>query len=113
MKKILLTFFALSLVLSSCEFGEGFEEMNVDPNKASQLDASNKFASAILKTSGGRYENWRASLIYQSTMIQHLSSTAGYWSGDKYFRSDQYANALWDRYYPDCTLNKLRILELN
>jgi hypothetical protein len=101
MKKILLTFFALSLVLSSCEFGEGFEEMNVDPNKASQLDASNKFASAILKTSGSRYENWRASLIYQSTMIQHLSSTAGYWSGDKYFRSDQYANALWDRYYPD------------
>ena len=101
MKKILLTFFALSLVLSSCEFGEGFEEMNVDPNKASQLDASNKFASAILKTSGGRYENWRASLIYQSTMIQHLSSTASYWSGDKYFRSDQYANALWDRYYPD------------
>ena len=101
MKKILLTFFALSLVLSSCEFGEGFEEMNIDPNKASQLDVSNKFASAILKTSGGRYENWRASLIYQSTMIQHLSSTAGYWSGDKYFRSDQYANALWDRYYPD------------
>ena len=75
--------------------------MNIDPNKASQLDVSNKFASAILKTSGGRYENWRASLIYQSTMIQHLSSTAGYWSGDKYFRSDQYANALWDRYYPD------------
>ena len=101
MKKILLTFFALSLVLSSCEFGEGFEEMNIDPNKASQLDVSNKFASAILKTSGGRYENWRASLIYQSTMIQHLSSTASYWSGDKYFRSDQYANALWDRYYPD------------
>ncbi|MDA8938189.1 SusD/RagB family nutrient-binding outer membrane lipoprotein [Flavobacteriaceae bacterium] len=100
MKKILLTFFALSLVLSSCEFGEGFEEMNVDPNKASQLDVSNKFANAVLNTSGSRYENWRASLIYQSTMIQHLSSTASYWSGDKYFRSDQYANALWDRYYP-------------
>ncbi len=100
MKKILLTFFALSLVLSSCEFGEGFEEMNIDPNKASQLDVSNKFANAVLNTSGSRYENWRASLIYQSTMIQHLSSTASYWSGDKYFRSDQYANALWDRYYP-------------
>jgi hypothetical protein len=100
MKKILLTFFALSLVLSSCKFGEGFEEMNVDPNKASQLDVTNKFANAVLNTSGSRYENWRASLIYQSTMIQHLSSTASYWSGDKYFRSDQYANALWDRYYP-------------
>jgi hypothetical protein len=100
MKKILLTLFALSLVLSSCEFGDGFEEMNVDPNKAAQLDVSNKFASAILYTSGGRYANWRTSLIYQSTMIQHLSSTASYWSGDKYFRRVDYANALWDRYYP-------------
>ena len=101
MKKILFTFFALSLVLSSCEFDKGFEEMNVNPAKASQLDASNKFASAVLKTSGGRYENWRASLIYQSVMIQHFSSTAGYWSGDRYFRNDGYATSLWDQYYPN------------
>ena len=100
MKKILLTFFALSLVLSSCEFDKGFEELNVNPAKASQLDVSNKFASAVLQTSGGRYENWRASLIYQSVMIQHFSSTAGYWSGDRYFRNDGYATSLWDRYYP-------------
>ena len=65
MKKILLTFFALSLVLSSCEFGEGFEEMNVDPNKASQLDVTNKFANAVLNTSGSRYENWSC-LLYTS-----------------------------------------------
>ena len=100
MKKILLTFFALSLVLSSCEFDKGFEEMNVNPSKASQLDVANKFASVVLQTSGGRYENWRASLIYQSVMIQHLSSRAGYWSGDKYYRNDGYATSLWDRYYP-------------
>ena len=100
MKKILLTFFALSLVLSSCEFDKGFEEMNVNPAKASQLDVANKFASVVLQTSGGRYENWRASLIYQSVMIQHFSSTAGYWSGDRYFRNDGYATSLWDRYYP-------------
>jgi len=100
MKKILLTFFALSLVLSSCEFDKGFEELNVNPAKASQLDVANKFASVILQTSGGRYENWRASLIYQSVMIQHFSSTAGYWSGDRYFRNDGYATSLWDRYYP-------------
>ncbi len=72
MKKIVLTFFALSLVLSSCDFDKGFEEMNVNPAKASQLDVANKFASAVLQTSGGRYENWRASLIYQSVMIQHF-----------------------------------------
>ena len=100
MKKILLTFFALSLVLSSCEFDKGFEEMNVNPSKASQLDVANKFASVVLQTSGGRYENWRASLIYQSVMIQHFSARAGYWSGDKYYRNDGYATSLWDRYYP-------------
>ena len=100
MKKILLTFFALSLVLSSCEFDKGFEEMNVNPSKASQLDVANKFASVVLQTSGGRYENWRASLIYQSVMIQHFSAVAGYWSGDKYYRNDGYATSLWDRYYP-------------
>ena len=100
MKKILLTFFALSLFLSSCEFDKGFEELNVNPAKASQIDVANKFASVILQTSGGRYENWRASLIYQSVMIQHFSSTAGYWSGDRYFRNDGYATSLWDRYYP-------------
>ena len=100
MKKIVLTIFALSLVFSSCEFDKGFEEMNVNPAKASQIDVGNKFASVILRTSGGRYENWRASLIYQSVMIQHLSSTAGYWSGDRYFRNTGYATSLWDRYYP-------------
>ena len=100
MKKIVLTIFALSLVFSSCEFDKGFEEMNVNPAKASQIDVGNKFASVILQTSGGRYENWRASLIYQSVMIQHFSSTAGYWSGDRYFRNDGYATSLWDRYYP-------------
>ena len=101
MKKILFTFFALSLVLSSCEFDKGFEEMNVNPAKAPQINVANKFASAVLKTSGGRYENWRASLIYQSVMIQHFSSTAGYWSGDRYFRNDGYATSLWDQYYPN------------
>ena len=100
MKKILLTFFALSLVLSSCEFDKGFEEMNVNPAKAAQLEVANKFASVVLQTSGGRYENWRASLIYQSVMIQHFSAVAGYWSGDKYYRNDGYATSLWDRYYP-------------
>ncbi len=36
MKKILITFLALG-VLASCEFDKGFEEMNVNPNSASQV----------------------------------------------------------------------------
>jgi len=101
MKKILLTFFALSFVLTSCEFDKGFEEMNVNPAKASQIAVANKFAATQLYTSGSRYENWRTSLIYQSTLIQHFSSTAGYWSGDRYFRNDGYSTSLWDRNYPE------------
>jgi hypothetical protein len=38
-----------------------------------------------LRMSGERYEAWRANLIYQSTMMQHIATTASYWSGDKYW----------------------------
>ena len=100
MKKILITFLAFAFALTSCEFDKGFEEMNVNPNAAAQIGVGNKFAKTILDTSGGRYENWRNSLIYNSTLIQHYATTASYWSGDKYFRVDSYATSLWDRYYP-------------
>ena len=100
MKKILITFLAFAFALTSCEFDKGFEEMNVNPNAAAQIGVGNKLAKTILDTSGGRYENWRNSLIYNSTLIQHYATTAGYWSGDKYYRVDSYATSLWDRHYP-------------
>jgi len=100
MKKILITFLAFAFALTSCEFDKGFEDMNVNPNAAAQIGVGNKFAKTILDTSGGRYENWRNSLIYNSTLIQHFSTLASYWSGDKYFRVDSYATSLWDRNYP-------------
>ena len=100
MKNTFLTMLAFAFALTSCEFDEGFEEMNVNPNAASQVGVANKVAATILYTSGGRYENWRNSLIYNSTLIQHYATTAGYWSGDKYYRVDSYATSLWDRYYP-------------
>ena len=100
MKNIYITILAFTFALTSCEFDEGFEDMNVNPNAANQVAVANKFAKTMLDTSGGRYENWRNSLIYNSTLIQHYSTTAGYWAGDKYFRYDSYATSLWDRYYP-------------
>ena len=100
MKNTFLTMLAFAFALTSCEFDEGFEEMNVNPNAASQVGVANKVAATILYTSGGRYENWRNSLIYNSTLIQHYATTAGYWSGDKYYRVDSYATSLWDRHYP-------------
>lgn len=97
MKKAIYTVLLLLVVFTSCD--DGFEELNIDPTQSAQIDAKSKFTATLLKTSGERYENWRANLIYQSTMMQHLSSTAGYWSGDKYFWNRGYASSLWDRYY--------------
>ena len=97
MKKAIYTVLLLLVVFTSCD--DGFEELNVDPTKSAQIDAKSKFTATLLKTSGERYENWRTNLIYQSTMMQHLSATAGYWSGDKYSWNRGYASSLWDRYY--------------
>ena len=100
MRNTLITFLALGFIFASCEFDKGFEEMNVNPNAAAQIGVGNKFAKTILDTSGGRYENWRNSFIYNSTLIQHHATLAGYWPGDKYYRVDSYATSLWDRNYP-------------
>lgn len=97
MKKTIYTVLLLLLVFTSCD--KDFEELNVDPTKSSQIDAKSKFTATLLRTSGERYEAWRANLIYQSTMMQHIATTTGYWVGDKYFWNQGYAASLWDRYY--------------
>jgi hypothetical protein len=63
MKKIIISIFVISLLSVSCEFDEGYAEMNVNPRAAAVIDPSYKIASVILKTSGSRYENWRSSFI--------------------------------------------------
>lgn len=100
MKKI-ITILLITFGLTACEFDKGFEDLNIDPTKSSQINVNNKFASVVLRTSGGRYENWRANLIYSSTMMQHFAATAGYWVGDKYFQNRGYATSLWDRGYEE------------
>lgn len=86
MKKYI--FYLLFLfVLGACD--EGFEELNVDPTKPSQVSVANKLTAAQLFISSERYDNWRANLIYQSTMMQHFATTAGYWNGDKYTWKDR------------------------
>lgn len=99
MKKLYTSIFVLSLLLISCDFDKGFEEMNVDPTKAAKIDVNNKFASVFLRTSGERYENWRASLIYSSQFVQHMSSTATYWTGNFYTLNQSYSTSLFDRGY--------------
>ncbi|ETN94303.1 SusD/RagB family nutrient-binding outer membrane lipoprotein [Zhouia amylolytica] len=87
----------IAVVLSACD--QGFDELNVDPTKPNQVNVQNKLTSTQLYTSGERYENWRANLIYCSTMMQHFATTAGYWSGDKYTWNQGYASSMIDRIY--------------
>jgi hypothetical protein len=94
-KSIYILVFAV--FLGACN--DGFEELNVNPTKAVQVSVLNKLTAAQKFMSSDRYDNWRANLIYQSTMMQHLSTTAGYWSGDKYTWNKGYASSLIDRYY--------------
>ncbi|MEN8124825.1 MAG: SusD/RagB family nutrient-binding outer membrane lipoprotein [Bacteroidota bacterium] len=100
-KTIYILLFAL--VFSACD--DGFEEMNVNPTKPSQVDVRNKLTAVQLFTSGERYENWRANLIYSSTMMQHFATTAGYWAGDKYTWNRGYASSMIDRIYGNAVKN--------
>lgn len=90
-------FLSFVLLLGACD--EGFEDLNVNPARPTQVSVANKLTAAQLFASSERYDNWRAGLIYQSTMMQHFASTAGYWDGDKYTWNRGYASSLMDRYY--------------
>lgn len=99
MKKIFcLAICTIVMTVTSCD--EGFEDINVNPTKATQIDVKYKFPKAILYAAGQRYETWRANFIYCSVMIQHLASIQGFWNGDKYTLNSSYAGAFWEAQYP-------------
>jgi hypothetical protein len=94
---------SMALLGSSCK--KDFAFINTNPNavSATQEQYSSLFTNAELVTSGNSdgngYEDWRGNLIYAACMIQHLSSTVGYWDGDKYFDNASYLSAYWDQDY--------------
>lgn len=87
----------MALVIGACD--DGFEEQNIDPTRPVQLAPGNKLTALQKFISSERYDNWRAGMIYQSTMMQHIATTAGFWNGDKYTWNRGYASSLMDRYY--------------
>jgi hypothetical protein len=99
--------FLLATVSGTLLLGSGctkdFVTDNVNPNAVTG-EVENFAAlltNAELVTSGNSdanaYEDWRGNLIYASCMVQHLSSTTGYWDGDKYFDDAGYLSAYWDQ----------------
>lgn len=97
--KIFLVALGLMFFSTSCE--DGFAEINTNPTQAIDINPNFQFTWAQLRTSGGRYENWRANLIYSSMMMQHLSAVCGYWTGDKYSYNGGYSSSLIDRAYTE------------
>lgn len=100
MKKILrnsVMLLTTVLVMVSCS-KQKLIDLNVDPNAVTDLDMSYLVSRATLQI-GGEYENTRANMLYAATMIQHTASTAGYFSGDKYFYSSQYSGAYMETHF--------------
>jgi hypothetical protein len=103
MKNKLIPVLATVLLGSSCT--KDFQSINTNPNAIPQpsISYASLLTNAELITSGNSdgndYEDWRGNLIYASCMIQHLSSTTGYWDGDKYFDNASYLSAYWDQDY--------------
>ena len=99
-KGIWMTLMCIMFIVTSCD-NDKLLELNQNPNASEEIDMTFLLPTGQLQVAGGRYENWRANLIYSSTLIQHNASLAGYWSGDKYLLNEGYSSSLWDRYYPD------------
>jgi hypothetical protein len=101
-KIFLVTSVSAALLLGSgCT--KNFVSINTNPNAvpAAVENYASLLTNAELVTSGNSdgnaYEDWRGNLIYASCMIQHLSSTTGYWNGDKYFDNAGYLSSYWDQ----------------
>lgn len=93
---------ALAVVMlahTSCD--DDFATINTNPQVATSIDPGFQITWTQLRTSGGRYENWRAGLIYSSMMIQHMAALCGYWTGDKYTYNAGYSSSLFDRAYTE------------
>lgn len=87
------------LTVTSCDKNK-LEELNVDRNSVTEMDQAYLLSLGTLRIAG-EYENTRANMLYAATMIQHIASTAGYFSGDKYLYNAQYSGAYMERHYTD------------
>ena len=111
LNKILIVLFIGAMGLVGCN-PDSLHELNVNPTAANDIDPGFILAYTQLQTSGERYENWRAQLIYQSTMIQHFATLPGYWAGDKYTYIGSYSASLWERAYRGYVKDLVNMIEL-
>ena len=97
--KILYILTAVTLLFGSSSCGD-FGDVNSDPQHVTgdKMKFEMMFTGAQVFVAGRDWAAWRNNLIYCSTMMQHLSSTQGYWAGDKYTFDAGYNAAYFDSY---------------
>lgn len=114
MRKTIVLIALTAAGVTGCK--KDFIAINTDPNHITpaNINYGYLFTSAQLVTSGNSdangYEDWRNNLIYSSCMIQHLSSTVGYWDGDKYLYNASYNSAYWDNNYNNSVTNIVEVV---
>lgn len=90
-------FTAVTLILLGCSKDE-LAELNINKNAVTDIEMSYLFTRGTLRL-GNEYDNTRAVSIYAAPMIQHIASIAAYFSGDKYYYSNQYSGAFMNIQY--------------
>lgn len=73
MKKLNIILLTISFALLSCEYDEGFEEMNVDPTASTSLDVNQKFAYLFLKSANDEYEYSYTEILCAGQLVQHVT----------------------------------------
>lgn len=94
--KIYITFLLIGLISFSCT--DAFEEINQNPTQANSASPGAQLLSAVLRTTGDRFEWWRANLIYSTTMVQHFAPGPSFDAGDRYTLNEGWSTSLFVRY---------------
>lgn len=89
----------LAGLLVSCDGLGDFGGMNEDPTAANDLSPEFEFTTLQLGTAGSRWETWRTNLIYAETIVQHMATTAGYWSGNFNGYISSFSGSYWSAKY--------------
>ena len=109
--KFLIAILAIFMLpFSACD-NDALLELNVDPNSSTELDFDFILADVQGRMTTNGYVQSRTNIIYSSTMVQQLASTAGFVSGDKYFWNEQYTSALFQDYYPGLVRNATHMVD--
>jgi hypothetical protein len=105
MKKIVLAFFSLLFVGTSCD-QEKLEALNINPQALNEIDMNFLLTSAQLGTASGgnrgdnRYIDWRTNIGMFGHAIQQIANAGGGIApGDKYTDNGETNAAPWDFLY--------------